>query len=171
MNNNTKKKKKLNYKKLKKERLLYEKKIITELNDKLISKLERSRANQRSAAKSGITDTNSKNEDLNDFNDENNNLNETQNDEKELLSFMRTSTYEKTLEFIKFLVTLITPKKKSLNNKKKKGERRSGQSSNDFLTSLSSLNCDNGINSMTTCIKKNFATLLFIFKENFNIPL
>jgi hypothetical protein len=161
---NIKKKKKLNYKKLKKERLLNEKKIIIDINNKLISMIENSKTNENSAAKSGITDINSKNEEINDFHMEEN---EKKHDLIEILGLIKTSSYEKTLEFIKFLVSLIIEKKET-KNKKKRGEKRIGQSFNDVL---SGLNNHNGINSMISCIKFNSLSAFKIFKPNDNLSL
>ena len=145
-----------------------EKKIINELNSKLINMIETYIANDSSLDKLPKTDSNSKTEEITENNYEKIDLDETLFSFRELLDFMKTCTYEKTLEFIKFLVDIIFPKIEFTKNKKKKGQRKSVQSSND---NLSSLNTDIGINTMINTIKINNISALGIFKQNTVFPM
>lgn len=162
---NGKKKKKLNYKKLKKERLQNEKKLISEISEKLLNFLDDQPSNfERSAAKSGVTDSGSKNEEISDNNENIPGL-------KQIADYMKMTDYDKTKEFIKYLVNLVCPKKEIQDQKKKKKrsesrEKRSLQSTND---TLSSLNNDRGINLILACIKDNFPICITYFKDNIQI--
>lgn len=178
---NTKiKKKKLNYKKLKRERLLKEKKITNELINKLINSIENPIINQnikdnyeQSASKSGKTDSLSKNDEICvnlNFDDKITGNSENIN---ELVSLLKISNYEKNQELIKNLALNLTPKKELENSsplKKKRGEKRGAQK-NDILENL---NNENGITSLVNCIKNDPLTALNILKqtpaEKYNFP-
>jgi len=163
---NGKKKKKLNYKKLKKERLQNEKKLISEINNKLLNLMIDDKASviERSAAKSGVTDSGSKHSELSENNDSSDNL-------KQIADYMKMTDYEKTKEFIKYLVNLVCPKKEIQDQKKKRRkveskEKRSLQSTNE---TLSSLNNEKGIYLILDCIKNNYSYCITYFKENVQI--
>ncbi len=162
---NSKKKKKLNYKKLKKERLQNEKKLISEINNKLLNLMDdKASVIERSAAKSGVTDSASKHSDLSENIDASENL-------KQIADYMKMTEYEKTKEFIKYLVNLVCPKKEIQDQKKKRKkveskEKPSLQSSNE---KLSSLNNEKGINLILDCITNNYSYCITYFKENVQI--